>query len=145
MIQKAKKLLRSRSGDVSTDFIFDVGTKVFLLFVLFAMMIYVMQYYNASYVCRRVVRSIETTGEYNESDIQSLVKRLSSGGLEDIDIHVTASFLPKTQHIQLRDDFQVDFRAKYPIKIAMIGSSAPLEFRMPIQISMAGMSEVFWK
>ncbi len=129
---------------MTTDFIFDVGSKIFLLLALFAMMIYVMQYYNASYVCRRVVRSIETTGEYNESDVQVLVERLAGGGLENIDINVTASYLPSSRHIQLRDDFTVDFTAEYPIRIAIIGAE-PLEYQMPIRISMAGMSEVFWK
>lgn len=144
MKQKAYKLLQSKRGELAIDFIFDAGAKIFLVVAIFAVMIYIMQCYNAAYVCRRVVRSIETSGEYNESNVQELVERLASADLDGVVIHVDAAYLSGTHHIQLRDDFVVSLTAEYPVTIAFIGSE-PLQLRVPIGISMAGMSEVYWK
>ena len=142
--QKMRGLLRSRRGEVAIDFIFDAGMKIFLLFSIFAVMIYVMQYYNASYACRRVVRLIETSGEYNESNVQDLVGRLAGGGLENISVDVDAPYLTGSRHIQLREDFTVSLTAEYPLTIAFLGGG-PVDVRLPIGVTMAGMSEVFWK
>ncbi len=142
--RKITALLRSERGDVAIDFLAGLALKLFLLIALFLMMIYVVHFYNASYVCRRVVREIETAGEYNESSISSLVSRLASSGLENVDVDVDAPYLTGTRHIQLRSDFTVHLTAEYPLTLAVIGGE-PLELRVPVGMSMAGMSEVYWK
>ena len=144
MIRKMRRLLRSRRGDIAIEAIASIGMQIFLLFVVFAAMVYMLQFYKAGYTCRRVVREIETSGEYNESNVRALTARLAGGGLENLVITVNADYLTGTQHIQLRDDFTVSLTAEYPVTLAVLGGD-PVRLRMPIGISMAGMSEVYWK
>jgi hypothetical protein len=88
-----------------------------------------MQYYNASYMCRRVVRSIEITGVYDETETRDLVNSMASSGMEDIDVQVDAVYF-SGRKIQLRQSFSV---------------TLPIVLTLPITVKVAGMSEVFWK
>jgi len=54
--------------------------------VLVSAMIYIMQYYNASYMCRRVVRSIEITGVYDEAETRNIVAQMKSADLENVNV-----------------------------------------------------------
>lgn len=90
------------------------------------------------------MRAIEIAGEYNESTVSDLTSRLASGALENVSVDVDAPYLAGSRHIQLREDFTVSLTAEYPLTIAFLGGE-PLDFRLPVGVSMAGMSEVYWK
>lgn len=138
-----RALLRDDRGDSAVEFIVTAGLMIALFVTLVTAIIYVTQYYNASYICRRVVRSIEIAGEYNEAEVRDLADRLCGGSLEDLSIRVDATYI--TGHkIQLRDGFQVSLSASYKVGIMDLGDD-PQTLDLPIQVSMNGMSEVFWK
>ena len=111
--------------------------------VLISALIYVTQYYNASYICRRVVRTIEVTGEYDERTVNSLANELGGRAMDDLAVQVEAHYF-RDRKIQLRNEFRVTLRANYTIPILQFGGR-PVEVRLPITIRLSGRSEVFWK
>ena len=96
-----------------------------------------------AYICRRVVRTIETTGEYDEATVLALADDLGGDALEDLNIQVDATYCSGTR-IQLRDEFRVTLTAEYRITIMQFGRQ-PIYVDLPIQIRLSGRSEVYWK
>ncbi len=135
--------LRDRKGSSAVEFIMTVAMLILIFAVLVSAMVYVTQFYSASYICRRVVRTIEVTGEYNEQDIRALTDELGGTALEDLDINVDASYF-SGRKIQLRDEFTVHLTANHRINILMMGAD-PVYIDLPINIDLSGRSEVFWK
>ena len=140
---KLRGYLSDRKGNSAVEFIFTTAMLILIFAVLISALVYVTQFYSASYICRRVVRTIEVTGEYNEHEVQSLADELGSAALEDLDISVAASYF-RGRKIQLRDEFTVQLRAVHRINIFMMGGS-PVSIDLPIEIKLSGRSEVFWK
>jgi hypothetical protein len=143
VMRKLKSLLRDKQGDEAVSFLLTTAMLVFIFAALVSALIYIMQYYNASYICRRVVRSIEITGQYDETETRNIVKDISNPGLEDIDIQVDAVYFSEKE-IQLRQTFSVTLSASYKITILQLGNK-PLELSLPIRVKVIGMSEVYWK
>ena len=140
---KLRGYLSDRKGNSAVEFIFTTAMLILIFAVLISALVYVTQFYSASYICRRVVRTIEVTGEYNEHEVQSLADELGGAALEDLDISVAASYF-RGRKIQLRDEFTVQLRAVHRINIFMMGGS-PVSIDLPIEIKLSGRSEVFWK
>ena len=135
--------LRDRKGSSAVEFIMTVAMLILIFSVLVSALVYVTQFYSASYICRRVVRTIEVTGEYNEQNIRSLADELGGTALEDLDITVDATYF-SDRKIQLRDEFTVHLTACHRINILMLGAD-PVYIDLPIEIDLSGRSEVFWK
>lgn len=135
--------LRSKKGDSAVEFIMTAAMLVLTFAMLISAMIYVTQYYSASYICRRVVRTIETTGEYDEATVLALADDLGSDALDDLSIQVDATYCSGSR-IQLRDEFRVTLTAEYRITIMQFGQR-PIYVDLPIQIRLSGRSEVYWK
>ena len=55
--------LREKKGSSAVEFIMTVAMLILIFAVLVSALVYVTQFYSASYICRRVVRTIEVTGE----------------------------------------------------------------------------------
>jgi hypothetical protein len=143
VVKKVRGLLRQKKGDEAVSFLMTTAMLVLIFAVLVSALIYIMQYYNASYMCRRVVRSIEITGVYDETETRDLVNSMASSGLEDIDVQVDAVYF-SGRKIQLRQSFSVTLTASYKITILELGEN-PIVLTLPITVKVAGMSEVFWK
>ena len=143
VVKKLKNLLQDKKGDEAVSFLLTTAMLVFIFATLVSALIYIMQYYNASYICRRVVRSIEIAGQYDETETTNIVKDISNPGLEDIDIQVDAEFFSERK-IQLRQTFSVTLSASYKITILQLGND-PLELSLPIRVKVVGMSETYYK
>ena len=143
VVKKVRGLLRQKKGDEAVSFLMTTAMLVLIFAVLVSALIYIMQYYNASYMCRRVVRSIEITGVYDEAETRNLMDSMASSGLEDIDVQVDAVYF-SGRKIQLRQTFSVTLTASYKITILEL-SENPIVLTLPITVKVAGMSEVFWK
>ena len=102
-----------------------------------------MQYYNASYICRRVVRSIEITGVYDETETKNIVDQMKNSDMEGIGVQVDAVYY-SGKKIQLRQTFNVTLTSSYRITILELGEN-PITVDLPIRVKVAGMSEVYWK
>ena len=143
MAEKLSRLLRRKDGDSAVEFIMTSAILILVFALLVSALVYVMQYYNASFICRKVVRGIEVSGEYNAAEVSSLVDDLGGDALSDLDINVNASYF-SGRKIQLRDSFSVELTATYKISIFRFGDT-PLYLNLPIRIKLAGMSEVYWR
>jgi len=142
-INRLRCLLREKKGDEAISFLMTTAMLVLIFAVLVSAMIYIMQYYNASYMCRRVVRSIEITGVYDEAETRSLISSLSGSDMEDIQIQVNAVYY-SDRKIQLRQTFSVTLTGSYRITILTLGGN-PIALDLPITVKVAGMSEVYWR
>ena len=143
VVNKIQYLLREKKGDEAVSFLMTTAMLVFIFATLVSAMIYIMQYYNASYICRRVVRSIEITGQYDETETMSILNNLAGSGLEDLDVQVDAVYFSGSK-IQLRQTFSVTLSGSYEITILELGET-PIVLTLPIEVKVAGMSEVYWK
>lgn len=143
VVNKVRYLLRQKKGDEAVSFLMTTAMLVLIFAVLVSAMIYIMQYYNASYICRRVVRSIEITGVYDETETMNLINNLSGSGMEDVDVQVDAVYYSGNK-IQLRQTFNVTLTGSYKISILELGVN-PITVNLPIKVKVAGMSEVYWK
>ena len=143
IVKKLRRLLREKKGDEAVSFLMTTAMLVLIFAVLVSAMIYIMEYYNASYLCRRVVRSIEITGLYDETETMDLVSSLSGSDMDDIDVQVDAVYFSGNK-IQLRQTFSVTLTSSYKITILQLGES-PFTVDLPIRVRVSGMSEVFWK
>ena len=140
---KLCSVLRSRKGSSAVEFIATTAMLILTFAVLISALIYVTTYYNASYICRRVVRTIEVTGEYDAASIDALAAGLGGNAMDDLTIRVDAHWF-RNHCIQLRDEFRVTLTANYTIRILQFGGR-PIEVRLPINIGLSGRSEVYWK
>lgn len=142
-VKKLRSFLRQKKGDEAVSFLLTTAMLVFIFATLISAMVYIMQYYDASYLCRRIVRNIEITGVYDETETRSIVARLSGSELEDVDVQVDAVYL-SGRKIQLRQTFSVTLSTSYGITILELGGT-PIVIDLPIKVKVSGMSEVFWK
>ena len=142
-LKRLRCLLREKKGDEAVSFLMTTAMLVLIFAVLVSAMIYIMQYYNASYMCRRVVRSIEITGVYDEAETRSLISSLAGSDMEDIQIQVDAVYY-SGRKIQLRQTFSVTLTGIYRITILTLGGN-PVALDLPIKVKVAGMSEVYWR
>jgi hypothetical protein len=142
-LKRLRCLLREKKGDEAVSFLMTTAMLVLIFAVLVSAMIYIMQYYNASYMCRRVVRSIEITGVYDEAETRGLISSLSGSEMEDIQIQVDAVYY-SGRKIQLRQTFNVTLTGSYRITILTLGGN-PVALDLPIKVKVAGMSEVYWR
>ncbi|WP_277668576.1 DUF4320 family protein [Caproiciproducens galactitolivorans] len=143
VVNKIRSLLRQKKGDEAVSFLLTTAMLVLIFVTLISAMIYIMQYYDASYLCRRVVRSIEITGVYDETETRDIIDRMKNSDLEDIDVQVDAAYF-SGKKIQLRQTFSVTLTASYKITILELGEN-PIVMNLPIRVKVAGMSEVYWK
>ena len=135
--------LRERKGNSAVEFIFTTAMLILIFAVLVSALVYVTQFYSASYIARRVVRTIEITGEYDEQAIRTLADGLGGTALEDLSITVDATYF-RDRKIQLRDEFTVHLDAVNRINILVMGDD-PVSLDLPIEIDLSGRSEVYWK
>ena len=147
VVKKVRGLLRQKKGDEAVSFLLTTAMLVLIFAVLVSALIYIMQYYNASYICRRVVRSIEITGVYDETETRDLMNNLAGSGLENIDVQVDAVYFSGNK-IQLRQTFSVTLTSSYKITIIQLGDD-PIEVFLPLKYTastwtlMSSRSELF--
>jgi hypothetical protein len=143
VVKKIRYLLREKKGDEAVTFLMTTAMLILIFAVLVSAMIYIMQYYNASYMCRRVVRSIEISGLYDETETADMIAGMSNSDMEDIDVQVDAVYYSGNK-IQLRQAFSVTLTSSYRITILTLGNN-PITVDLPIRVKVAGMSEVYWR
>jgi hypothetical protein len=143
VVKKIRYLLREKKGDEAVTFLMTTAMLILIFAVLVSAMIYIMQYYNASYMCRRVVRSIEISGLYDETETADMIAGMSNSDIENINVQVDAVYYSGNK-IQLRQAFSVTLTSSYRITILTLGNN-PITVDLPIRVKVAGMSEVYWR
>ena len=143
MVRKLKSLLTDRRGSEAVSFLLTTAMLLCIFATIVTAFIYISQSYNAAYLCRKVTRQIEVTGEYDRTEIDSLLSEIEGGDLQNLEINVTADYFAENK-IQLCEDFTVKLTADYKIKIVQVGSKT-LELSLPIRVQVGGMSETYYK
>lgn len=142
-MRKIKSLLTDRRGSEAVSFLLTTAMLLCIFATIVTAFVYISQSYNAAYLCRKVTRQIEVTGEYDRTEIDSLLSEIEGGDLQNLEINVTADYFAENK-IQLCEDFTVKLTADYKIKIVQVGSKT-LELSLPIRVQVGGMSEVYFK
>ena len=142
-MRKLKSLLTDRRGSEAVSFLLTTAMLLCIFATIVTAFVYISQSYNAAYLCRKVTRQIEVTGEYDRTEIDSLLSEIEGGDLQNLEINVTADYFAENK-IQLCEDFTVKLTADYKIKIVQVGSKT-LELSLPIRVQVDGMSEVYFK
>lgn len=143
-MQKLKEKLKDKRGSEAVTFLLTTTMMLFIFVTLLYSMIYIVEAYNVNYMCRRVVRSIEVAGKYEEATINAWLENEVGDRLEYIYIDVDADYINTSNAIQLRDEFTVYLEGSYKVTIAQIGMTS-VDFYLPIKSQVSGMSEVYWK
>ncbi len=143
VVRKLKSLLTDRRGSEAVSFLLTTAILLCIFATIVTAFVYISQSYNAAYLCRKVTRQIEVTGEYDRTEIDSLLSEIEGGDLQNLEINVTADYFAENK-IQLCEDFTVKLTADYKIKIVQVGSKT-LELSLPIRVQVGGMSEVYFK
>jgi len=141
--------LKSKKGEFAIDVFLSICVYILTFLTLMLGLIYVLQVYNACYICRRVVRDVEIRGEYNYQIEETLVEQLGGSGLNGLSIAISddVSYYETTEFggkIQLQTPFTIILTAHYDVHIATFGDE-PLEMELPINIQLTGYSERYWK
>ena len=142
-MRKLKNLLTDRRGSEAVSFLLTTAMLLCIFATIVTTFVYISQSYNAAYLCRKVTRQIEVTGEYDRIEVDSQLSQIEDGDLQNLEIEVTADYFAENK-IQLCEDFTVKLTADYKIKIVQVGSNT-LELSLPIRAQVGGMSEVYWK
>lgn len=142
-MRKLKSLLTDRRGSEAVSFLLTTAILLCIFATIVTAFVYISQSYNAAYLCRKVTRQIEVTGEYDRTEIDSLLSEIEGGDLQNLEINVTADYFAENK-IQLCEDFTVKLTADYKIKIVQVGSKT-LELSLPIRAQVGGMSETYYK
>ncbi len=143
VVRKLKSLLTDRRGSEAVSFLLTTAILLCIFATIVTAFVYISQSYNAAYLCRKVTRQIEVTGEYDRTEIDSLLSEIEGGDLQNLEINVTADYFAENK-IQLCEDFTVRLTADYKIKIVQVGSKT-LELSLPIRVQVGGMSETYYK
>ena len=103
-------------------------------------------YLNLNYAARRVVREIEISGKVSTDTYDLFDDLKTHTNIGGATMSVTASYFDVAdKKIQLRDTFTVVCRSNYRINVFTPIGGTPVGFDIPLKISLAGMSERFWK
>ncbi len=143
MVSKIKRLVADRRGSEAVGFLLTTLLLILIFATIILAFVYILQYYSASTLCQKIVRSIEIQGAYDETEVQRLISQAASPELEGIHLELETAYF-KENKIQLRTPFVLRFSAGYKIKILQTGGK-PVEISLPINIRARGMSEVYWK
>lgn len=147
MINAIASKLKSKKGDIAIDSFLSILVYLLTFTTLLLALIYVLQVYNACYICRRVVRDIEIRGQYVASTEMDLANQLGGAALDGLGIEISEVeyWDDATGKIQLQNPFTITLTAHYDIKIASFGAEDPVELELPIEITLKGYSERYWK
>lgn len=143
--KRFKSFWKDVSGSESLEFLSSFALLLLVVVSLISVLAYAYRVNELNYAARRVVRSIEVTGMYDEAGTESMLEGLLPN-THDLNVQVTkngATLIGAGNKIQLRETFSVTLQGTYPVQIFSGFDREALE--IPIAASVHGMSEVYWK
>lgn len=141
-----KNVLGDKRGSTYYDLIIKTVVVLTLMATVISFLSVFTVYLNLSHICRRVVRTIEIEGQVSDNVYDVFYKlkeqtRLSPAmSVEDV------SYCDEqNQRIQLRDTFMVKMKHNHVFTIFKPSSGPPVQIVIPMEVSITGMSEKYWK
>lgn len=103
-------------------------------------------YLNLNHICRRVVRTIELEGQVSDNVYDVFYRLKEQTRLSPAMSVVDVSYCDEqNQRIQLRDTFTVKMKYNHVFTIFKPSSAPPVQIVIPMEVSITGMSEKYWK
>lgn len=118
------------------------------ILVLNSMNLYymVLKYQYVHHIAKEIAQTIELNGQVT-SEVDQQLRELN-GNLQTkaaLEIQNISYFNNQTKTIQFRDPFTVKVSDVYEMEIFNPSFSKPLVLKIPIESTISGMSEVYWK
>lgn len=138
------KLLSGRNGSSYFDLMIKTLVVLSLMVTVISFLSVFTTYLNLNHVCRRVVRVVELEGQVSDRAYDTFYRLKQQTGLSP-EMTVEDVTYQEDQKIQLRDTFTVTMTYEYPFTIFTPSFAPPVEIRIPMKVSITGMSEKYWK
>ncbi|AOT68762.1 DUF4320 family protein [Geosporobacter ferrireducens] len=139
-----QKLLSDKKGSSYFDLIIKTLVVLSLMVTVMSFLSVFTTYLNLNHVCRRVVRVVELEGQVSDRAYDVFYRLKQQTGLSPEMTVENVSYC-EDQKIQLRDTFTVTMTYSYPFTIFTPSFAPPVEIRIPMKVSITGMSEKYWK
>lgn len=139
-----QKLLSDKKGSSYFDLIIKTLVVLSLMVTVMSFLSVFTTYLNLNHVCRRVVRVVELEGQVSDRAYDVFYRLKQQTGLSPEMTVENVSYC-EDQKIQLRDTFTVTMTYSYPFTIFTPSFAPPIEIRIPMKVSITGMSEKYWK
>lgn len=137
-------LLSNRNGSSYFDLIIKTLVVLSLMVTVISFLSIFTTYLNLNHICRRVVRVVELEGQVSDRAYDTFYRLKLQTGLSPEMIMEDVTY-QDDQKIQLRDTFTVTMTYEYPFTIFTPSFAPPVEIRIPMKVSITGMSEKYWK
>ena len=141
-----KNMMYDKKGSTYFDLIIKTVVVITLMATVMSFLSIFTTYLNVNHICRRVVRTIELEGQISDNvyDVFYRLKeqtRLSpTMSIEDVNYCDE-----QNQRIQLRDTFTVKMKYNHIFTVFKPSFAPPVEIVIPMEVSITGMSEKYWK
>ncbi|SHJ20352.1 protein of unknown function [Geosporobacter subterraneus DSM 17957] len=139
-----QKLLSDKKGSSYFDLIIKTLVVLSLMVTVMSFLSVFTTYLNLNHVCRRVVRVVELEGQVSDRAYDVFYRLKQQTDLSPEMTVENVSYC-EDQKIQLRDTFTVTMTYSYPFTIFTPSFAPPVEIRIPMKVSITGMSEKYWK
>lgn len=139
-----QRLLSDKKGSSYFDLIIKTLVVLSLMVTVMSFLSVFTTYLNLNHVCRRVVRVVELEGQVSDRAYDVFYKLKQQTGLSP-EMTVEDVSYCEDQKIQLRDTFTITMTYSYPFTIFTPSFAPPVEIRIPMKVSITGMSEKYWK
>ena len=135
---------QSESGAFYIDML--IGMAVFLAMILSFLTIpeVLIKKQELDYIAKNVVRKIERDGKAGGSLWQTVSELRHETGL-NADINYNGAFRGADMKLQIRERFTVTARYTVRLKLFEPSFAGPVYLDIPIQKTLSGVSEVYWK
>ena len=141
-----KDVLSDRKGSTYYDLIIKTFVVITLMATVMSFLSIFTTYLNLDHICRRVVRTIELEGQVSDNvydvfyRLKEQTKLSPTMSIEDVNYCDE-----QNQKIQLRDTFTVKMKYNHVFTVFTPSFAPPVQIVIPMEASITGMSEKYWK
>lgn len=139
-----QKILSNQKGSSYFDLIIKTLVVLSLMVTVMSFLSVFTTYLNLNHVCRRVVRVVELEGQVSDRAYDVFYRLKQQTGLSP-EMTLEDVTYCGDQKIQLRDTFTVTMTYNHPFTIFTPSFAPPVEIKIPMKVSITGMSEKYWK
>jgi len=139
---KSFKKLKNNKGEGYIDLLISMGIIFFITYMCILLFPVFIAKQNINYMAKTIVKTIEITGE-NGNYLNDEIKHLKDETKCNPDIEITGNF--NDGKLQLREKFSVVLTDSIDIIIAKTIFGNELKITIPLNKSLSGMSEVYFK
>ncbi len=141
-----KKVLLNRKGSAYFELIIKTIIVITLMATVMSFLSIFITYLNLNHICRRVVRVIELEGQVSDNVYDVFYRLKQQTNLSPtMSVEEVNYCDERNQRIQLRETFTVKMKYNHAFTVFRPSSSPPVQINIPMEVSITGMSEKYWK